>query len=84
MSDLTLWETGKFERLLEMDTGYVLDLPDRTFAEFVLERTVHNIEEPQDQVNGRSKAKRMWGILDKGEQRHRRQTHGRHARLVRR
>jgi hypothetical protein len=37
MSDVTPIEKRKFERLLEMGGGYVLNFSDRTFGEFVLD-----------------------------------------------
>jgi hypothetical protein len=37
MSDLTSIEKAKLEKLLEMESGYVLDFSNRTFQEFILE-----------------------------------------------
>ena len=37
MSDLTFTEKRKFEQLLKMGSGYVLDFSNRSFAEFVLD-----------------------------------------------
>jgi hypothetical protein len=35
MSDLTALEKRKLEKLLGMDSGYVLNFSNKTFAEFV-------------------------------------------------
>ncbi len=43
MSDLTFNEKRKFEQLLGMKSGYVLNFSDRTFKEFVLDATGLNI-----------------------------------------
>jgi hypothetical protein len=43
MSDLTFVEKEKFEKLLGMASGYVLDFSDRTFGEFVSDSTGRDI-----------------------------------------
>jgi len=59
MSDLTFTEREKFEQLLGMASGYVLDFTNRTFAEFILESTGRNIYDPRyDNASG-SKAHRL-------------------------
>ena len=40
MSDLTNLENRRFERLLGMAGGYVLDFSNRTFAEFITDRNI--------------------------------------------
>jgi hypothetical protein len=59
MSDLTFTEKQKFEQLLGMGTGYVLDFTNRTFAEFVKDSTGRNIYDSRyDNASG-SKAHRL-------------------------
>jgi len=43
MSNLTFTEKRRFEQLLGMETGYVLDFTNRTFAEFVRDSTGRDI-----------------------------------------
>ena len=43
MSDLTNIEERKFERLLGMGSGYVLDFSNRTFDEFVTDAVSRDI-----------------------------------------
>jgi hypothetical protein len=59
MSDLTSLEKRKLEQVFGMEGGYVLDLNDRTFAEFIRESTGLDIEGAMYHANGRSKAKRL-------------------------
>lgn len=40
MSDLTNMEKRKFEKLLGMSSGYVLDFSNRTFDDLVVDSTV--------------------------------------------
>ena len=67
MSDLTIAERKKLEKLLGMSSGYVLNYSNRTFAEFVLESTGLDIDEEKYLVNGPSKANRLrtfWKLED--------------------
>jgi hypothetical protein len=67
MSDLTIAERKKLEKLLGMSTGFVLNYSNRTFAEFVLESTGLDIDEEKYLVNGPSKANRLrtfWKLED--------------------
>ena len=67
MSDLTITERKKLERLFGMSSGFVLKYSDRTFAEFVLESTALNINDERYCSDGRSKAKRLrrfWKLED--------------------
>jgi hypothetical protein len=67
MSDLTFIEKEKLERLLAMGGGYVLGFTNRTFAEFILEITGRNIENPRYNNASNSKANRLrtfWKIED--------------------
>ncbi len=61
MADLTNLEKRQFERLLRMDTGYVLDFSNRTFSEFVVDSTGRD---PYDAKydHGSSKANRLRGF----------------------
>jgi hypothetical protein len=45
MSDLSNLEKRKFEKLLGMSSGYVLDFSNRTFAEFITDSTGLDIYE---------------------------------------
>jgi hypothetical protein len=59
MSDLTSIEKIKLEKLLEMDSGYVLDFSNRTFQEFVLENLNIDIYDEKYNYNSGSKANRL-------------------------
>ncbi len=59
MSDLTNLEKRKFERLLEMGSGYVLDFSNRTFDEFVTDIVGRNIYNSKYDAQGSSKANRL-------------------------
>jgi len=61
MSDLTNLEKRKFEQLLAMGDGYVLNFSNRTFSEFVIDTTGRN---PYDARydHGSSKANRLRGF----------------------
>ena len=50
------------ERVLEMNSGYVLDFTDRSFAAFFREYGV-DIDAPVYKIDGTSKAKRLRGFL---------------------
>jgi len=62
MSDLTNIEKRKFERLLEMGSGYVLNFSNRTFQEFITDVTDHNIYDTQYEYGSGSKANRLRGF----------------------
>ncbi len=61
MSDLTNLEKRKFEQLLAMGDGYVLNFSNRTFSQFVIDSTRRN---PYDARydHGSSKANRLRGF----------------------
>jgi hypothetical protein len=61
MSNLTNQEKRKFEQLLNMGGGYVLDFSNRTFQEFVIDSTGRD---PYDTpyYHGNSKANRLRGF----------------------
>jgi hypothetical protein len=67
MSNLTFLERRKFEQLLGMDTGYVLDFSNRTFAEFVLESTGCDIYDQRYNYGSGSKANRLRAFWQKEE-----------------
>jgi hypothetical protein len=64
MSDLTNLEKRKFEQLLAMGDGYVLNFSNRTFSEFVIDSTGRN---PYDARydHGSYKANRLRGFWKK-------------------
>ena len=62
MSDLTNVEKRKFERLLEMGGGYVLNFSNRTFEEFVTDATGRNIYDSRYEYGSGSKANRLRGF----------------------
>lgn len=67
MSSLNYSEKRKFEKLLGMDSGYVLDFSNRTFAEFIVESTGRNIYDARYHRNSGSKANRLrkfWEVED--------------------
>ncbi len=59
MSDISLREQMKFERLFSMDSGYVLDFSNRTFQGFVLEGVDIDIYDEKFNLSGCSKANRL-------------------------
>jgi hypothetical protein len=59
MSDLTSIEKIKLEKLLEMDSGYVLDFSNRTFQEFILESLNIDIYDEKYNYHSGSKANRL-------------------------
>ena len=65
MSNLTSVEKRKFEQLLGMDTGYVLDFTNRSFAEFVRDATGCNIYDSRYDYASGSKANRIRAFWDK-------------------
>jgi Abortive infection C-terminus len=62
MSDLTAGERRKLEKLFQMGSGYVLDFSNRTFAEFIDEKTGRDIYEPRYDYGSGSKANRLRGF----------------------
>jgi hypothetical protein len=65
MSDLTFAEKRKFEQLLGMGSGYVLEFSNRTFAEFVLDSTGRNIFDSKYEYASGSKANRLRAFWQK-------------------
>jgi hypothetical protein len=65
MSDLTFVERRKFEQLLGMGTGYVLDFSNRTFREFVLDSTGRDIFDSRYDYASGSKANRLRAFWQK-------------------
>ena len=59
MSDLTNIERRKFELLLGMGGGYILDFTNRTFDEFVTDTIGRNIYDSKYDSHGTSKANRL-------------------------
>ena len=59
MSNLTNLEKRKFEQLLGMGSGYVLDFSNRSFAEFVVDSTGRNIYDSRYDYGSGSKANRL-------------------------
>ena len=59
MSDLNRGEKYRFERLLDMGTGYVLNFSNRTFDEFVSDSTGRNIYDSRYDRESGSKANRL-------------------------
>lgn len=62
MADLKLSEKRKFENLLGMGSGYVLDFSNRTFSELVHESTRREIYEDRYSYSSGSKANRLRGF----------------------
>jgi len=59
MSNLSNLEKRKFEKLLGMSSGYVLDFSNRTFAEFITDSTGLNIYDARYDYGSGSKANRL-------------------------
>jgi hypothetical protein len=59
MSDLTGIEKQKFEKLLGMSGGYVLDFSNRSFAGFISDSTGRAIYDSRYERDGTSKANRL-------------------------
>ena len=69
MSNLTFVEKRKFEQLLGMASGHVLDFSNATFAEFVHDSTGSDIYDPRYDFRSGSKANRLrafWQKEDNG------------------
>ena len=65
MSDLTNMEKRKFERLLEMGSGYVLNFSNRTIEGFILDSTGRAIYDSRYDYGSGSKANRLrafWNV----------------------
>jgi hypothetical protein len=65
MSDLTAIEKRKLEKALGMDSGYVLNFSNRTFAEFILDSTGIEIYNSKYDYGSSSKANRLrafWNV----------------------
>jgi hypothetical protein len=67
MSSLTSLEKRKFEQLLGMNSGYVSDFTNRTFAEFVRDSTGCNIYDSRYGYESGSKANRLRAFWQKEE-----------------
>jgi hypothetical protein len=65
MSDLKIIEKAHLEKLLGMNTGYVLDFSDRTMQEFILEYTRIDIYEDKYKKGSGSKANRLRAFWEK-------------------
>jgi hypothetical protein len=59
MSNITSFEKVKLERLLGMDSGYVLSFSNRSFSEFILENSGMNIFNEKYNYASGSKANRL-------------------------
>jgi hypothetical protein len=62
MSDLTSVEKLKLEKLLEMESGYILDFSNFTFQEFILENLNIDIYDEKYNYRSGSKANRLRGF----------------------
>jgi hypothetical protein len=67
MSDLTFVEKSKFEKLLGMETGYVLNFSNRSFAEFVRDSSGRDIYDERYNYASGSKANRLRAFWQKEE-----------------
>lgn len=65
MSDLNFNEKRRFEQLFGMNTGYVLDFSNRTFAEFILDSTGLDIYDSRYEYGSGSKANRLRAFWQK-------------------
>lgn len=63
MQNIKMSEMRVIDRVLEMDSGYVLDFSDRTIANFFLDELNIDFGDPRFAVNGTSKAKRLRTFL---------------------
>jgi len=63
VSNIKSSEMRVIDRVLEMEAGYVLDLSDRTIAEFFLDELNIDFDDPRFAINGTSKAKRLRTFL---------------------
>lgn len=67
MSNLTNLEKRKFEQLLGMESGYVLDFSNRSFTEFVRDSTGLDIYDSRYAYESGSKANRLRAFWQKEE-----------------
>lgn len=67
MSNLTNLEKRKFEQLLGMESGYVLNFTNRSFTEFVRDSTGLDIFDPRYNYASGSKANRLRAFWQKEE-----------------
>lgn len=67
MSNLSIVEKRKFEQFLGMESGYVLDFSNRTFAEFVRDSTGKEIYDVRYDYESGSKANRLRAFWQKEE-----------------
>jgi len=67
MSNLSFLEKRKLEQLLGMETGYVLDFTNRSFAEFVLDSAGRDIYDTRYNHGSGSKANRLRAFWQKEE-----------------
>lgn len=65
VSDLSLIERTRLERLFGMGSGYVLDFSNRTFAEFIVESTGRDIYSGKYEYGSGSKANRLRAFWDR-------------------
>lgn len=63
MPNIKASEMRAIDRVLGMESGYVLDFSDRTIAEFFLDELNIDFNDPRFAVNGTSKAKRLRTFL---------------------
>src|SRR5690242_3008090 len=59
MSSMTAIEKRRFEKLLGMDSGYVLDFSNRTFSAFIIDATGKEIFDSAYNSGSGSKANRL-------------------------
>jgi len=64
VADLSSIEKMKLEKILEMNSGYVLDFSNRTFYEFVVENTGLDIYDDKYEYASGSKANRLRSFWD--------------------
>lgn len=67
MSNLTISEKLQLEKLLEMESGYVLDFVNRTFQDFVLDAVGVDIFDEKYNYRSGSKANRLRGFWKEEE-----------------
>ncbi|MEB4593923.1 abortive infection family protein [Bacillus amyloliquefaciens] len=65
MAEFTSIEMIKIEKILEMESGYVLDFSNKTFQNFIYEHTNKDIYNDFYSDNGNSKANRLRSFINK-------------------
>lgn len=65
MSDLSIFEKMKFEKLFDMGTGYVLDFSNASFQRFILGTVGIDIEQEKYDYRSNSKANRLRAFWDR-------------------